>query len=272
MSRLQVHDVNLTGAGDPALVLANGFCTDQASWDEVVAVLQPAGRVVRFDHAGNPGRPEQGWDAKRHATLRGHAGDVIAMLRELALRDVVFVGHSMSGMIGALVAIEAPELVGHLVTIDASPCYVDEPGRYVGGSTQAAVAMSLALADANLAAWGAGFIPNLLAGIEAPKLAREYTGRLRHMRPDVARLMLRSIFDSDFRADLPAIPCPVTVVQSTGDAVVPVAVGEYMAAAIPRASLVKLDAAGHVPHMTHPELVAGVLRRVLDEARVSARA
>lgn len=256
-------NASVQGEGGRTLVLGNGFCTTQEGWDAIVDAVPAGWRVVRFDYSGSPGTPLDTWSSARYATLHGHAEDVVALLRAVHLRDVVFVGHSMSGIIGALVRLAAPELVGHLVMLATSPRYADEPGEYVGGFSREEVDASMALADADLAAWMAGLAPVVLGADAPPESVRAYATQILRMRPDVARLMIRSIFGTDYRALLRRVDCPVTLLQPSRDATVPVSVGRYLADIMPHATLRVLDVEGHLPHVTSPGVVAEALHDVL---------
>lgn len=259
-------NATVTGHGPHTLVLANGFCTASSSWDAVVANITAAGwRLVRFDYAGTPRAPGDGWSAARHGTLCGHADDVVEMLDALDVQHAVFLGHSMSAMVGALVRLGAPSLIDRLIMIGGSPRYMDAP-EYTGGFSQGDVHALLHTAEQDLALWIAGFAPHALGDGAAPVHLTDYAAHLLAMRPDVAMTMLRAIFLSDFRDILARVNCPVDVLQTEQDVAVPRVVAEYMVQALPQARLHMLDCRGHLPHLTHPELVLPVLTSVLREA------
>ena len=67
----------------------------------------------------------------------------------------------------------------------------------------------------------------------------------------------------DLRAQLGDYRTPTTIIQPTADPVVPVAIGEFLAARWPQAEFVVIDCSGHLPHVTAPDKVAEVLTRVL---------
>lgn len=256
----------LEGDGPRTVVFANGFCTTPRAWDVVRSALPPGWRVLRFQYVGDPGTDESGWAARRYETLHGHADDLVALLTHLDVRDAVLVGHSMGAMVGALAQVAAPERIGRLVMLAASPRYVDVPGEYVGGFSRATIDDLLAQADADLAAWMGGFAPVMFGEGAPARLLGEFVGQLTRMRPDVARLTLRSTFAADYRDVLPRVSCPVTVLQPERDVAVPVVVGQYLARVLPHATLRVLDVTGHLPHLTDPAPVAGALRAVLEEA------
>lgn len=259
-------NATVTGHGPRTLVLANGFCTASSSWDAVAANITGAGwRLVRFDYAGTPRAPRDGWSSARHGTLYGHADDVVQMLDALDVRHAVFLGHSMSAMVGALVRLSAPTMVDRLVMIGASPRYIDE-ADYVGGFSRDDVDALLQVAEQDLARWIAGFAPLALGEGAAPTHLADYAEHLVAMRPDIAMMMLRGIFLSDFRDILSRVDCPVDLLQTSDDVAVPRVVAEYLARALPQARLHMLDCQGHLPHLTHPALVLPIVTQVLREA------
>src|SRR4051794_30111162 len=127
------HNVNVSGRADgPVLLFAHGFGCDQSMWRYVVPHFTDAYRVVLFDHVG-AGRSDLGsYDPQRYSSLDGYADDVRRICAELDLRDVVFVGHSVSAMIGVLAAAAETERFRALVLVGPSPRYVND-GDYVGG-------------------------------------------------------------------------------------------------------------------------------------------
>ncbi len=257
----------MTGTGDAVLVLANGVGTHQHTWRHIVAALEHECRLVRFDYVGTPDADLAEYRPERYDTLDGHVDDVVALLDDLDAADVIWVGHSVSGMIGLLAAAAAPERIGRLVTVSASPRYLDdEPAGYVGGFTPEALDDVFAATTADYHAWAGGFGPLAVGRANAPDAGEEFAAYLRRMRPDIARQTLRAVFTSDFRAVLPHIAQPVTVVQPSADVAVPTAVGRYLAATLPSATYYELRAEGHLPHLTAPAEIIPVLRGVLADA------
>ena len=77
-------------------------------------------------------RTSSAYDRGKYDSLQGYADDVLEICRELDLERVIFVGHSVSAMIGVLAAIQEPERFDELVLIGPSPRYIDD-GDYIGG-------------------------------------------------------------------------------------------------------------------------------------------
>lgn len=251
------------------MVLANGLGTSQDTWRFVVAALGSRVQVVRFDYAGMSPHTEDAFEPVTYATLHGFADDVRGLLGEAGLRDVLFVGHSVSGMIGAIAAAVAPDLIARLVMINAAPRYLDGEA-YQGGFTDDMLAGTLAAAKSDFRAWAAGFAPLAIGPEATDEGIAEFSGYLRRMRPDVGLMTLRTILEGDYRSVLPRVTQPVTLLQSREDVVVPWSVSEYLQAHLPNAELFALNSRGHLPQLTAAGEVISALELVLDAWEQSA--
>src|SRR6201991_4307944 len=89
-------------------------------------------RVVLLDLVGSGDSDLGAHDREKYSRLQGCADEQIEVVREVGEGPVVFVGHSVSAMIGALADASAPDLFLAHVMIGPSPCYIDDAG-YVGG-------------------------------------------------------------------------------------------------------------------------------------------
>jgi sigma-B regulation protein RsbQ len=209
------------------MVLAHGFGCDQAMWRLVVPAFEATHRVVLFDHAGAGRAAPEAYDEDRHATLDGYADDVLAILEDLDLGPVVFVGHSVSAMIGLLAAAHRPELFDRLVLVGPSPRYVDDDG-YRGGFSAAEISELLATMDGNYLGWSQSVAPMIVGNPDRPELGAELAASFCRTDPTVARRFARTTFLSDNRADLAHVRTPSLVVQCREDVIAPVEVGRYV--------------------------------------------
>lgn len=117
----EAHNVRVVGEGDRTIVLAHGFGTDQSVWRHLVPHLVEEYRVVLFDNMGaGPTNPDY-FDFDRYATLEGYVLDLLTILEELRVQSCIYVGHSVSAMIGAIASISRPDLFSKLVFLSASP-------------------------------------------------------------------------------------------------------------------------------------------------------
>lgn len=257
----QLHNIAVSGDGAATLVLANGFGTDQTMWQRVLPWLERRYRVVRFDWLINPDH----YDSARYSVVDGFADDLLAVLIATNAPPCLYVGHSMSGMIGMLAAKRAPERFRAMVMLAPSPCYVDRPG-YVGGFQPRQIEQLLHDMGGDYLAWVANFSPLAVAALpDGPEVA-EFTRSLLAMRPDVAFSMALTVFKMDMRDHLDGFTTPTTIVQTRDDMAVPVEVGEYLHARWPHSRLEIIETAGHFPHMTAPAQLISILGRCLPGA------
>ena len=256
----------MTVSGVPSgrpMVFAHGFGCDQAMWRFVAPDFEVDHRVVLLDLVGSGRSDLTAYDPEKYGSLRGYARDVVEVCRELGLADVVFVGHSVSAMIGVLALQEAPEVFGSLVMVGPNPRYIDD-GDYVGGFSRADIAGLLDALDSNHLGWSAQMAPVIMGNHpENPALAEELTNSFCRTDPDIARQFARVTFLSDNRADLAGVAVPTLVLQCSQDVIAPDVVGRYVHAAIPGSTFTQLAAVGHVPHLSAPEETTAAIRAFL---------
>jgi sigma-B regulation protein RsbQ len=265
------HNVNEAGRTDgPVLLFAHGFGCDQSMWRYVVPHFADRYRLVLFDHVGAGGSDHRAYDAERYSTLEGYADDVRLICEELDLRDVVFVGHSVSAMIGVLAAAAAPDRFRALVLVGPSPRYVND-GDYVGGFEPADIQELVESLDSNYLGWSAAMAPVIMGRPDRPELGAELTESFCRTDPAIARRFARVTFLSDNRADLPRVPVPALVLQCRQDVIAPTEVGQYVRDHLPRAELVELDAVGHCPNLSAPDETAAAITAFLDSSPLLTR-
>jgi len=246
------HNVTVAGPVDgQPLLFAHGFGCDQHMWRHVVPAFEKTHRVVLFDFVG-AGHSSAPYDPEKYADLDGYAADVLEIVRGLGLRKAIFVGHSVSAMIGALAQVAAPELFDRLVMVAPSPRYIDE-GTYVGGFDEPAIQGLLEALRSNYLGWASSMAPLIVGNGERPELGVELTESFCRMDPAVAQGWATATFLADHRDVLPLVSVPTLVLQCRNDVIAPVSVGEYVADAIPQSQLVLLDATGHCPNLSAPE-------------------
>ena len=256
-----VHERGLVDG--PVLMFAHGYGCDQNVWRHVAPRFEDRYRVVLFDYVG-AGRAEAPYDPDRYSTLRGYADDVLRICRELDLTDVVFVGHSVSSMIGVLAELDAPELFAALVMVGPSPRYLDDTG-YVGGFTSTDIDGLLDSLASNYLGWSSAMAPAIMGNPDRPELGDELEASFCTVDPMIAEQFARATFLSDNRHDLAKVRAPTLVLQCQQDIIAPRAVGEYVAEQVPDSSLVILDATGHCPQLSAPDDVAAAIETFLEQ-------
>ena len=257
---------NVTVSGNPAgrpMMLAHGFGCDQNMWRFVVPGFEDRYRIVLFDYVGAGASDLAAYDAERYASLQGYAADVIDICEALDLTDVVFVGHSVSSMVGVLAAAAAPERFGALVLIGPSPRYIDD-GDYVGGFSEEDIAGLLVSLDSNYLGWSSAMAPVIMGNPDRPELGAELTASFCRTDPEIQKRFARVTFMSDNRADLAKVEVPAVVLQCSDDVIAPDAVGEYVHRNLRGSQLVRLQASGHCPNLSAPEETIAVISSFLD--------
>ncbi|MEG8280379.1 alpha/beta fold hydrolase [Streptomyces sp. AHA2] len=261
------NNVNVIGQDDaPVLLLAHGFGCDQNMWRLVVPALARRYRVVLFDYVGSGGSDLSAWSEERYSSLDGYAQDVVDVCEELDLRQAVFVGHSVSSMVGVLAARSAPERIGALVMVTPSPCYIDDES-YRGGFSAEDIEELLGSLEANYLGWSSAMAPVIMGNPDRPELGQELTNSFCATDPDIARVFARTTFLTDSREDLKSVSVPTLVLECDQDAIAPREVGAYVHATIPSSRLVTLDATGHCPQLSAPEATTAAILDFMESLR-----
>ena len=263
MPAVQRNNVHVSGAPDGRpMVFAHGFGCDQNMWRHVAPAFADDHRIVLFDHVGSGGSDLAAYDPQKYSTLGGYADDVVEICDELDLRDVVFVGHSVSSMIGVLAAKRRPDRFGALVLVGPSPRYIDDDG-YVGGFGESDIEELLGALDSNYLGWSSQMAPVIVGNADRPELGQELTASFCRTDPEIARHFARVTFTSDNRDDLEGVEIPTLVLQCADDVIAPVAVGEYVHGRIPGSTLVLMNATGHCPNLSAPDETIAAIRAFL---------
>jgi len=244
------------------MLFAHGFGCDQNMWRHVWPAFADDHRVVLFDHVGAGASDLSAYDPDRHGSLQGYADDVLAICDELDLRDVVFVGHSVSAMIGVLAAAARPERFARLVLVAPSPRYIDDEG-YVGGFSREDVDELLASLESNYLGWSSQMAPVIMGTPDRPELGDELTNSFCRTDPEIAAAFARVTFLSDNRADLARVRTPSLVLQCSHDAIAPPEVGAFVHRELAGSRLVQLSATGHCPNLSAPEETVAAMRAFL---------
>jgi len=245
------------------MLFAHGFGCDQNMWRLVAPAFESAHQVVLFDHVGAGQSDASAYDRKKYATLDGYATDVLEICRELELSDVIFVGHSVSAMIGVLAARREPHRFKALVLVGPSPRYVDD-GDYVGGFSRQDIEGLLSSLDSNYLGWSSSMAPVIMGNADRPELGDELTNSFCRTDPEIASHFARVTFFSDNRQDLGFVRTPALILQCSDDIIAPYAVGEYVHRHLTGSQLVVMEATGHCPNLSAPAETVGAIRRFID--------
>src|SRR5687768_16482975 len=262
MSVIRRNNVNVQGAPGPPMLFAHGFGCDQNMWRFVAPAFTDAYRVVLFDHVGAGRSDLSAYDRRKYARLDGYAADVLEICAELRLSDVVFVGHSVSAMIGVLAARLQPERFKALVLIGPSPRYINDTD-YVGGFSREDIDGLLSSLDSNYLGWSSAMAPVIMGNPDRPELGTELTNSFCRTDPDIAADFARVTFFSDNREDLGQVSTPSLILQCSDDVIAPYAVGDYVHRHMPASQLVVMEATGHCPNLSAPDETVGAIKAFL---------
>ena len=253
MDALRRNNVKLSGPeGGQAMIFAHGFGCDQNMWRFVTPAFEEKYRIVLFDHVGAGQSDPSAYSRGKYESLKGYASDVLEICRELGLTRAIFVGHSVSAMIGVLAALQEPDRFERLVLVGPSPRYIDD-GDYVGGFSREDIEGLLESLDSNYLGWSSAMAPVIMGNPDRPELGSELTNSFCRTNPEIAKHFARVTFLSDNRADLPNLKVRSLILQCQDDAIAPRSVGEYVHRQIADSELVLLEATGHCPNLSAPQ-------------------
>jgi sigma-B regulation protein RsbQ len=256
---LRRHHVNVSGSGERTIMFAHGFGCDQSMWEPVARKFEADHRVVLFDYVGHGRSDVTAYSDERYSSLSAFADDVVAIGEALDLRNAIFVGHSVSAMIGALATLRAPEMFGELVMVGPSPRYIDDDA-YCGGFSQAQIDELLDFLADNHLGWSAAMAPAIMGNPDRPELGARLENSFCNTDPEIARQFAKVTFLSDNRADLPSVRTRTLILQCRNDIIAPIEVGEYVHSRLPNSEYRLLEASGHCPNLSAPEEVTAAIR------------
>lgn len=256
------NNVKVFGKGTQPMMFAHGFGCDQNMWRFVTPSFENDYRIILFDYVGSGHSDLESYDAKRYSALQGYAQDVLDIVRELDLRDVIFVGHSVSGMVGILAANEEPNRFSDLILIGPSPRYIND-SEYVGGFERKDIDGLFEMMDRNFIGWANFLAPAIMKNPDRPELGQELTESFCSTDPVIARRFAEVTFLADNRDDLAGVSVPSLILQCSEDMVAPDAVGQYLKENLPGSTLKVMKATGHCPHMSHPDETVALIKEYL---------
>src|SRR5450432_3347214 len=104
MSIFETHNIHVVGNGPKTMLLAHGHGCDQVMWRYLTPAFRDEFRVVLFDHVGAGKSDLTRYSRQKYGVLDGYADDVLDIIDAVQGAPVVYVGHSVSAMIGVLAA------------------------------------------------------------------------------------------------------------------------------------------------------------------------
>lgn len=257
------NNVTIFGKGTRPMMFAHGFGCDQNMWRFITPAFENDYKIILFDYVGAGKSDISAYSPERYSTLYGYAQDVLEICEELELSDVIFVGHSVSSMIGLLAANDRPDYFSKLIMVGPSPSYINSED-YVGGFERKDLEGLIETMEKNYIGWANFLAPNIMGNPDRPHLGQELTDSFCSTDPVIARHFAEATFFSDNRNDLKKNRIPTLILQCSEDIIAPMEVGAYLEKNLPFSTLKVMKATGHCPHMSEPEETIALMREYLS--------
>lgn len=261
-SPLKRNNVRILGKGTQPILFAHGYGCDQNMWRFVHPAFEENYKVILFDHVGAGNSDHSQYSKEKYESLEGYAEDILEICRELDLKDVILVGHSVSSMIAVLAGIAEPERFAHLILVCPSPRFINDEG-YVGGFEKEDIDELMEALDSNYLGWSANMAPVIMGNPENPELGEELTNSFCRTNPEIAKHFAKVTFLSDNRNDLSKVQTPTLILQCSEDVLAPREVGEFVQKEIKGSVLKTLDATGHCPNLSAPKETTKAIKSYL---------
>lgn len=263
MDIIKRNHISISGHGTTPMIFAHGFGCDQSMWRFVAPAFANDYKLVLYDHVGSGNSDLNAYDYDKYDSLQGYADDLIEICQTLDLNDGVFVGHSVSSIIGVLAAIKQPQLFRYLILIGPSPCYINHEA-YSGGFNQTDIEGLLDMLDENYLNWSNKMAPVIMGNPDRPELSEELNNRFCQTDPDIARHFARVTFTSDNRADLARLNTPSLILQCSNDVIAPESVGRFVHQQVQDSRFEIMNATGHCPNLSAPEETIAMISAYLE--------
>ncbi|MFC5703298.1 alpha/beta fold hydrolase [Cohnella faecalis] len=261
---LERNNVKILGNGTKPIVFAHGFGCDQDMWRYIVPNFESDYRVILFDYVGSGKSQLDHYDANKYNDLQGYAQDVLEIMDALELRNAIFVGHSVSSMIGLLASNRDSKYFERIVMLGPSPRYINDLPDYYGGFNRNEIDELLTMMQMNFIGWASYLAPIAMQNSERQDLTDELEKSFCSRDPHIARQFAEVTFLSDCRGDLPFAPVPSLILQCSDDSIAPIEVGNYLHAHLKDSTLQLMNAKGHYPQLSHPEETTALIKNYLN--------
>lgn len=257
------NHIKVLGDGEKTILFAHGFGCDQSMWRYIVPHFEKEYRIVLFDHVGSGKSDIRAYHFEKYSNLHGYARDLIEIIESLKLQNVIFVGHSVSSMIGMLASLMQPELFERLIMVGPSPRYLNDDPDYIGGFKKSDVEELLDMMEMNFVGWATYLAPIVMNNPERPVLVQELETSFCSSNPAITRQFAEATFYSDHREDLFKVTVPSLIMQCSEDSIVPIKVGDYLHRHLRNSTLRLMKAKGHYPHLSHPEETVTIIKEYI---------
>ena len=250
---LKRNHVTVLGSGQRTIIFGHGFGCDQEMWRLVAPRFADRFRVVLFDYVGSGRSALDQYDPVKYADLQGYASDLLDVMEALELEKSIFVGHSVSSMIGALASIRRPDLFSHLIMVGPSPRYLNDLPEYYGGFDREDIDELLEMMQLNFSGWAGYMAPAAMKNTERAELAEELEQQFASRDPQIARQFAEVTFYCDCRDMLSQVTVPTLILQCAEDSIAPLEVGDFLHSSLHGSTLNRMTAKGHYPQLSQPD-------------------
>ncbi|MCW2849670.1 MAG: alpha/beta hydrolase [Marmoricola sp.] len=262
-TQLYVEDTGApTGHPDaPAIVFGHGLLFSGRMFAAQVERLRDRYRCVTIDWRGQ-GKSAAATDGYDMDTL---SEDAVAVIEQLGLGAVHYVGLSMGGFVGMRIAARRPELVRSLVLLDTSagPEDPDKVSRY---RLLAKVYGVLGIGPVRFRVEPIMFGPTFLADPAGRQHKDAWMTELRAVRRSGMKQAIYGVTDRKPVLDeLGRISAPTLVVVGADDVATPVAKAETITAGITGARLEIVPDAGHSSTIEQPKALSDLIEEFVDQ-------
>jgi sigma-B regulation protein RsbQ len=262
MNSIQRNNVTIKGKGKQIMLFAHGFGCDQNMWRFITPAFEEDYKIILLDHVGAGNSDLSAYSTEKYSQLEGYAADIVNICEEMELKEVIFVGHSVSSIIGIIASLQLPGLFKSLILVCPSPSYINE-GDYVGGFTHEQITELMDSLDNNHLGWSMTMAPVIMANPEREELTKELVNSFCRTNPEIAKEFARTTFFSDKRDLLSKVNIPTLILQCSEDVIAPEEVGVYVHEKIKNSKLVLLEATGHCPNLSAPEETIAAMKAFL---------
>ncbi len=261
-SALKRNNAIQFGKGHQPMIFAHGYGCDQKMWRFITPEFENEYKIVLFDHTGSGNSDESAYDFEKYDSLQGYAQDIIEICDELKLSNIIFVGHSVSCMIGVLAAIQRPQLFDKLILIGPSPCYINQDS-YNGGFSREDIEDMIDTLESNYLGWSSHITPVIAGHPEKPEHSTELHNSFCRMNPEIAKHFAKVTFMGDNREDLKKVTVPSLIIQCNPDLISQKEVGMFVHENLQNSTFRQIEVPGHIPHLTNPVATIDAIRQFL---------
>jgi 3-oxoadipate enol-lactonase len=240
------------GAGRP-VVFCNSLGTDMRLWDKVVARLPKGLRLVRFDKRGHGLTSAPPAPYAMGALVR----DAEALIDHLGLRDVVFVGCSIGGMVAQGLAVKRLDLVRAIV-LSNTAARIGTAAMWQQRIDAVAAGGVESLADAVMERW-------FSKGFRADPEMRLWRNMLVRTPAEGYAGCSAAIAGTDFYTTTSGLTLPTLAIAGSEDGSTPPDLVRETAELIKGARFQIIRGAGHLPMVEKPDEFTDVLVSFLKE-------